>query len=191
MQAVENLLRELEERVIAQRIDMLHDNVRASYPLAKNIVDSFDEFVEILSDYYNYHYQAVFQTGPLKKLDAQEQAKDLVQQIYRKNGEIVTAFRDCTDGLNGGLRIVLDRIAEGMKYQHSEQYVTSVFDRYVQPHDWDMKVEIIRQFINVYGTYLTSDIQKDQPERYATNYRTLIRSYMDGRKKMDSEIRRL
>jgi len=192
MTDVENLFRELEEAVIARRVGTKHDEARMQYPLTSNTVSSFDEFISRAADYYNYHFQKVHHCGPLTQFDAESQVKDIIQQVYRNyDGDIVSAFKDCTDAVNGGCRSLLDRIADAMKYRHTEQYITSVFDRYIQPNDWAMKVEIIRQFINVYGAYLGSDIEKDQPERYAKDYHTLIRSYIDGRKKTSAHIRRL
>ena len=79
--------------------------------------------------------------------EAYGRAKELLEREYRKrNGDIVSAFNDACDGTNGGLRAVLDAIADGLKAEVIERYITDVFDRYVAPNSWESKVDIIRQF---------------------------------------------
>lgn len=58
--------------------------------------------------------------------------------------------------------------------------IRDAFDRYVAPNSWESKVKIIKQFIRECGSFLSSSIRTDQPERYAQNYEELIRSYVDA-----------
>ena len=102
----------------------------------------------------------------------------------------MTAFNDAHDGTNGGLRIVLDRIAEQLKADSVERYTRDVFDRYVAPNSWEQKVDIIRQLIARFGHLLSSSIRADQPERYAANYEELIRAYVESLRKTSSVFRR-
>lgn len=101
------------------------------------------------------------------------------------------AYNDAHDGTNGGMRVVLDTIAEGLKAESVERYIRDAFDRYVAPISWEQKVTIIRQFIARCGIHLASSIRSDQPERYAQNYQELIRSYVSGLQRTSSIFRRL
>lgn len=124
--------------------------------------------------------------------DAYGKAKTLLENGYRrKNGDIISAFNDAHDGTNGGMRVVLDTIAEGLKAEAVERYITDVFDRIIAPNSWQKKVDIIEQFIAYSGPYLSSSIVADQPERYAQNYSELIRSYIEGLRQTSSMFRRL
>jgi len=192
MPAINNLIDELSEDVIARKIGALHDSTRAKYQLGRNTVHDFAEFTDVIADYYNYHFQCVYNCGPLSRFDAEGQVKGLVEQIYRQNqGDIINAFNDACDSVNGGIRVLLDRISDAMKYKHIEQYIESVFDRYVNPNDWAAKVEIIRQFIAHRGGDLGSSLRKEEPESYARDYKKLIRDYIDGLKRTSSTIRGL
>jgi len=193
MTSVENLLTELEERTIAQRISALHDKARMRYHLHSNTVESFDEFNRIISDYYNYHFTScVSHGGNLSSSVAASEAKELLEQEYRRRGgDLVTAYNNAHDGTNGGLRVALDVIAEGLKTKSVEGYIRDVFDRHVEPNSWAQKVEIIHQFIAHCGLHLSSLIRKDQPERYAQNYQELIRSYVNALQETSSIFRRL
>ena len=193
MQTITNLLKALEERAIAQRIGIPHDEARMSYPLRSNTVGSFSEFSDIIGDYYNYHFtRCVSHGGTLTRTEATSRAKEILEQEYRrKNGDLVTAYNDSHDGTNGGLRVVLDSVAERLKTESVERYIRDTFDQHVEPHSWRQKVEIINQFIGECGMNLSSSIRADQPERYAQSYTELIRSYVDALRRTSSVFRRL
>ena len=193
MPSITGLLNELDERNIAQRVGIPHDEARMRYPLNSNTVTDFDEFTNAVADYFNYHFTAcVSQGGNLSRSEAAGRAKEMLEKEYRrKNGDIVTAFNDAHDGTNGGMRIVLDTIAEGLKAESVERHVRDAFDRHVAPNSWDDKVEIIRQFITHCGPLLSNAVSSGQPERYAHNYRELITAYVDGLQRASSVFRRL
>jgi len=194
MAAIDNLLTALSERQITRQVALGHDEARMNYHLHSNIVANFDEFGDILADYYNQHFtRCVSGGGSLSSAEAAGRAKELLEREYRRrnNGDIVTAFNDAHDGTNGGMRVVLDKLAEAIKAESVERYIREVFDRYVAPNAWDDKVEIIRQFISSCGSYLASSIRTDQPERYAQNFQELIRSYVESLQNTSSIFRRL
>ncbi|MBW1744310.1 MAG: hypothetical protein JRJ47_12920 [Deltaproteobacteria bacterium] len=191
--SINNLLAELGERTIAQRIGTPHDEARIRFSLHSNTVESFDEFSWIIGDYYNTHFTAVISHGgKLPTSEADSRGKELLEKEYRRrNGDIVMAYNDAHDGTNGGMRVVLDTIAEGLKAESLERYMRDAFDRYVSPNSWEQKVEIIRQFIARCGVNLGSSIRQNQPERYAQNYQELIRSYVTALQQTSRIFRRL
>jgi len=187
------LMAELDERNIARRVGIPHDEARMRYALSSNTVQNFDEFTRIISDYYSRHFTAcVSHGGRLSASEAASAAKELLEREYRRRGgDIVTAYNDAHDGTNGGMRVILDTISEGLKAESVERYIRDAFDRYVAPNLWEQKVEIIRQFIVQCGVHLASSIQADQPERYASNFRELIMAYRAGLQRTSSIFRRL
>jgi len=193
MALIDDLLAELDEREIARRVGLPHDEARVRYPLRRNTVGSFDEFSDTISDYYNHHFtRCVSGGGRLSHSEAAGRAKEILDREYRRRqGDIVAAFNDARDGTNGGLRVVLDAIAEALKAESVERYVRDAFDRHVAPNAWEDKVEVIRQFILQCGANLASSIRADQPERYAQNYQELIRSYVTALQRTSSVFRRL
>ena len=193
MATINILLSALDEREIARRVAVPHDEARMQYHLSSNTVADFGRFSDIITDYCNCHCTScVSHGGTLAHSDAYGKAKELLESEYRKRrGDIVSAFNDAHDGTNGGMRVVLDTIAEGLKAEAVERYITDVFDRHVAPNNWSAKVDIIRQFINCCGPYLSSTIVAGQPERYAQNYSELVRSYTEGLRQTSSMFRRL
>ena len=193
MTTVELLLHALDERTIARQVGIPHDETRISYHLESNTVVFFDEFSGIIGDYYNHHYTScVSHGGRLSFSEAAGRAKELLEQAYRKRrGDIVSAFNDAHDGTNGGMRVVLDAIADGLKAESVERYTRAAFDQHVAPNSWEQQVEIVREFIGWCGNILAPSIVADQPERYARNYDDLIRSYVEGLQQTSSIFRRL
>lgn len=192
MGSIENLLEAMSELTIARNISITHDEARMKFQLSRNTVGNFDEFTEAIANYYNHHInRCVVQGGSLSRIEAAGRAKEILKQEYnRQGGDLITAFNDAHDGTNGGMRIVLDRIAEQLKAESVERYVRDAFDKYVAPNSWEQKVDIMRQFIARFGNFLSSSIHADQPERYAANYEELIRAYVESLKKTSSVFRR-
>lgn len=192
--SINALLSALDERTIAKEISIPHDEARMNFPLKSNTVRDFDEFNNIIGDYYKYHYSTcVARGGSLSSLEARSGAKEILEREYRRrnNGNINSAYNDAHDGTNGGLRAILDVIADGLKAVSVERYIRDVFDRFVRPTEWDEKVNIIRQFIAHCGTHLSSSIKAGQPERYASDYEEVIRSYINALQQTSSIFRRL
>lgn len=193
MPAIDRLLAELDERHIARQIGLQHDEARMRYPLRRNTVDSWDEFCNVISEYYNYHFgTCVARGGSMPASESAGRAKEILEREYRRHGgDIVAAFNDAHDGTNSGMRGVLDKLATAIAAEAVERHVRDVFDRHVAPNSWEDKVEIIRQFIRHCGAIMSSSIRADQPERYAQNFSELIRSYVRALQSTSSIFRRL
>ena len=192
MGSIDSLLSQVDELAIAQNVGIPHDEARMGYALSSNTVSSFEDFTAHIANYYNHHVsRCVLHGGALSRTEAAGRAKEILEQDYRKQGgNSITAYNDAHDGTNGGLRIVLDRLAEQLKAESVERYIRDAFDRYVDPTSWEQKVDIIRQFIARFGHMLSSAIHPDQPERYAQNYEELIRAYVDGLRRTSSVFRK-
>ena len=193
MSSLNSLLAALDELAIARDVGIPHDEARMRYSLARNTVGSFEEFADLIGDYYNYHVsQCLVHGGLLSRIEATGRAKEILEQEYRRQGgNMITAYNDAHGGTNGGLRVVLDRIAEQLKAESVERHIRAAFDKYVVPNSWEQKVDIMRQFISHFGHHLSSTIRVDQPERYAANYEELIRAYVESLRKTSTVFRRL
>ena len=193
MAHVGTILSALDERTIAQEVAIPHDEARMRYPLQSNTVRDFDEFTDLIGDYYNYHFtKCVSGGGLLSKAEASGRAKEILEnECRRRGGNITTAFNDAHEGTNGGMRAILDLLSERLKAESVQRYVRDVFDREVAPNSWEDKVEIIRQFISQCGMQLSSSVRSDQPERYAHDFEALIRSYVQALQQTSAMFRRL
>lgn len=192
MSNINDLLFALEERTIAQKVGNSHDEARMSFGVIKTTITSYDEFIRLIGRYYNHHYQkAISKRTHFPRFEAEERGKELIEQSYRRqNGDIAMAYNDAFDGTNGGMRGIFDLIADGLRQQSIERYIGHVFDQYVSPISWEDKVDLIREFIAEVGHTLSSSIQRHQPERYARDYKLLVREFAEGLKRPARQFRR-
>lgn len=193
MVAIDSLLAELDERTLAQRVGLRHDEARMAYSLQRNTVPDFDEFAAVIAHYYNYHFtRCISGGGTLPRDKAEGRAKAAVEGAYRRqNGSILNAFSDAHDGTNGGMRAILDIIADHLKTEGVEDYVRFVFEHHVAPNSWEDKVDLMRQFINRHGAILGSSIDAAHPERYAHDYRDVVDAFVQGMRRTSSVFRRM
>lgn len=189
---INTLLNALDERTIAQKIGIANDEARMKYQLRSNTVSDFDQFTKIIADYYNYHFtKCVSGGGALSSAEAGGRAKEMIEHEYRRRGgNIVSACNNAMEGTNGGMRAILDVIAEGIKAESVERYIRDMFDRHVAPNSWKDQVDIIRQFIHHCSGQLSSSVRASEPEAYASNYESLIRSYVTALQQTSSMFRR-
>jgi len=192
MSNLKMLLNEIGEINIARKVRE-HDNARIKFPLSSNTVNEIDEFYQIIGDYIRFHNSMCISLGGnMSQTEAVGLGREIIDQEYRRKGtDFIGAYHDARDGVNGGLRAVIDVITEGLKAISVERFIRYTFDKYVAPNSWDQKVAIIRDFIKHCGTHLSSSIQANKPERYAANYYELIRNYVEGMRRTSSVFRRL
>ena len=63
MSDIQDLLAALSQRTITEQVALPHDQARARYPLWSITVGTFDEFTQVISDYYNYHFSTCVSKG--------------------------------------------------------------------------------------------------------------------------------
>lgn len=192
MDHLDSLLAALDEATITKRIRKPHDAARATFHLNSNEVRDFDEFTRVIGNYYNHHFRACVSPGSgLPPAEAAGRAKEILEQDYRRrNGDIVTAYSDAHEGHDGGLRVILDKIAEALKTEAIDRYTRDMFDRHVAPSEWNEKVRILRQFLARFGYVFSGPTRPDQAEEYARDYELLIRAFVAHNAQTAAIVRR-
>lgn len=91
MATINSLLAHLDERAIAQRIGIRHDEARLNYHLRSNTVTDFEQFRDNITDYYNYHYTSCISNGGgLSPSEAYGRAKELLDASIERGVEILS-----------------------------------------------------------------------------------------------------
>ena len=190
--SIEALLSDLSERTIAQRVAIPHDEARMAFRLHANTVKTWPEFEGTIAGYFEYHYaRCVTGGGRIDRSQAAGRAKEIINQQYRRQGgDARSAFRDCQDGVNGGLRQVLDLLCDSIKEEAIQFYCRAVFDRYLPPDDWPRQKEMVAQFIRHCGVALPG-IDPSDPGRYARDLETLVTAFVHSLKQTSTIFRKL
>ncbi len=192
MPSIEALLHELDERTIANKIELEHDDARSQYVLRSSRIGSFTEFSDLLGDYYNYHYsRCVSRGGKIATGQAASRAKSIVENEYRRRNEnINSAFADAQQGTHGGVGQLLNIIADALKREAVSMHVQDVFDRNIEPVSVEQKTEIVRQIFGRFGNMLPPTVDRNNPSYYATNYKELAQLFADNLNRVARELRR-
>ncbi len=190
--SIQALLSELSERTIAQRVTNSHDQARLDYHPRSNIVKSWQEFEDIIADYMQYLYaRCVTGGGRIGRSQAAGRAKEIINETYhRQGGDSTSAFRDCQEGVNSGLRGVLDILCDSEKEQAVRYYSRAVFDRYLPPDDWERRKVYVSEFIRHCGVALPG-IDPSDPSRYARDIETLITALIRSLRQTSTIFRKL
>jgi hypothetical protein len=193
MAVIDNLLAELDERNQARLVGIPHGNARARYPESKITVDTFDEYLDALERYFNYHFSTcVSHGGRLSRADAIARVKPIIEREYRRrNGDFIMAYNDAREGTNGGLSAQLDMLSNALTHESLENMVREALDRHVKPIAWHEKVSLVREIFARFGSVLGPSIQFDAPERYAHDFQSLVMALSQAIQSTSAVLRRM
>jgi hypothetical protein len=193
MSILRSLLSAIDEYSIAREVSNPHEEARMKFRLHKNVVADFEEFTEVIAKYYQHHYAlCVARGGVLSRSDAAGAAKELIERAYRRRqGNLISAFKDGVSGTHGGMRVVIEAISDGIREQAIDRYVRDVFDRHVAPHSFEERVAIMREFMESSGVALPRDMRGQPPERYAHEFQEILRAHVAAVAQVGSVARRL
>jgi hypothetical protein len=191
MITLRTLLDELDEVNLAQVIGIPHDQARLNYRPPAATVRDWDEFMRLITDYYNYHYSTCNTGGGrLRPEEARGRAKRLLEQEYRRRrGDIRMAFAAARDGVDGGVRGILDALTEGIKAESMEFYIQDRIDEFAPEGDYNRRSHAAAEVLNAFAHILPRSTQARNPHRYANDLPSLIRAYVDGLRQSSSLFR--
>jgi len=202
MVSIKTVMAALEPRAIGQRIGRKHDNFLLTYHVKNPSPRTFAEYIKTLGDYYGGHFSVcVAGGGEMSPARAQEEAKSIIQRQYeRRDEDIVGAYNDVVDSVNGGLGAHLQMIRDALKHQDMEMEINHILDTYFPPggagaegdEAYRARLELVTQFCARYGDQLADSIDIEHPERYANReFKVVIRAYVEALDRAGKQFRRL
>jgi len=182
MAKIDDILKELDLRTIARRVDFRHSQVLHAFPPGKDIPDTPDEFFGMIEKYNDYHVEATLgsRAGWLPEVKSGE-ARRLVEQMF-KGGGLIAAYQTAIVPLDKGIYGIYEQLKNYWAGIHREYYISTIIDKYVCPLSWDEKVAIVRQLQKSYKAF-SSGYGSSKPEELANSYKQLIAAHVDAAKK--------
>jgi hypothetical protein len=178
MSEFKKLLELLDERNLTSHVASYHDTARLQFTLSSNQVNSFQEFQQRIGEFYNHQLTHALGGGPLPVYEARRRAKDILERAYRRRRQSLNnAIADAIEGTNGGMRAILDTIADAMKEESTQNFTEEAFDEVCPPNSWTGKVDLMRQFQQQYGEALGEPVRSMPAEAYAAHYKELIQAF--------------
>lgn len=178
---LQEILSKISREALAQTIGLKIDLARISYQMDQVIIESFEELNESMLSYYVYllqHLDRIRIPVDFNALNAE--LFGLINRAFSNNGGLKFAIEESRTGVWGGMRYILDRITDQFKKEEQEKIIDLVLKYSFDPLEWDIKVSLIKDLIEVLKPVLAPEIYSQPPERFANNYEILIRSYVNS-----------
>jgi hypothetical protein len=193
MSVLDDILNELEERLLAERVTIRHDEARMRYPLKSIIVANANEMLREAGNYYAYHYAAVVAPGAqFSPAEAEGKAKALIEGELRRTGKtILNAVADAKGGQNSGMAGIFNLMSDGLRDESLENYIESVFTKYVDMESWVARESVMHEFLTRYGHILPPAMANQPAARYASEWKQRIREFVEFRQRIASSFRRV
>lgn len=177
----DQVVSELNEKAFAKKYGILIDSARSSFVLASVTVESYQEFIDTIVSFY-IHLRCYINQSPVESINpdtSRNEAIGLLQATYRKEG-IETAFQRASDGIGGGMRILLDRLTEEYKKQLKSKYINRVFTDALDSLQWTDRVVFMRSAMKRLKNFLPAEIANEPPERFAREYEQIVKAYIES-----------
>jgi len=188
---LKNILSEIDETALAE-ISKPIDEARSRFILDKIIVESHEEFNDIISSFY-VHLLCNTNTlsSPVNIKDALSDALDLLEKAFSDRGGDNTARAEAKSGIHGGLRFVIDIMTNHYKIDKQEKHINMVIKESIDSLDATEKKNFIKEFMEYIGPHMPEDIRSQPPERYIRHYDEIVRLYVQSMDKVKQYLSRL
>jgi hypothetical protein len=187
---LDTALTAISAQALVQKIDGPVDAVRAAYVLPSVLVGSYDEFIDAVAAFY----LAMLRGTGAAPANAERsvvtmEAMSLVERTFADHGGLAAAAAESQYGVNGGMRLVLDRLADHYKHEQRSKYINWVLKEFLDPLDWDSKVAVVAALLKRVSPYLPPELRSRPAASFASQYEVLVRAYSDSLEQMKRILR--
>jgi len=190
------LLAFMEEKLKSQSIEDLifkpWDEARASFRLKKNTSPDYDFFLDTIRRFFIHTERKVYnQLPPSDPELSGAKALEMLQQSFRGQQRQREAVTIAKTGQQGGMRFILDTITADQKQLAKQKYTLSVFTKYIDSTDENLRLDLIKQMFVLWDKYLPDSIKTQAPERYINSYEEIILAWLESQDAFINTINRL
>lgn len=172
---INDILALIHQDVIGERVDTPHRIWRENYKVTKFIVDSYDQAVEEILKYYCYHMSMWYNSPVQLKMPADMAFSNVKIILDNTPGGWIQAIKDCISGRNGGLLEKIDLIAEALRKEAVEKYMSHIVGMFINPMDYNNKVRLMIQYLRQYGRCILPQEKLLSPFELANNCSEIIK----------------
>lgn len=187
----DTVIAQINEQALAGKIGVPIDSARASYILDSATVPSYDHFAETITAFYG-HLQRYIDPDPAGFPDEgknRAEAWELLERTFRDQGGPNAALARAVDGIQGGMRIILDAVTEQYKGEEQAKYVKRIFKDTLNNLDWDGRVNFMRAALKRLGPFLPAEVKSQPPEQFVEHYEPIITTYVRSSDKVNQLLR--
>lgn len=169
------MLQMLDEQHIANTVGISCYMARNSYSLRKPTINNFDELLDEATRFYQHMNRAVVGMGKITMPDwmAAGHARDILERMGLED-----AYTIAHEGIRGGLHSILEAIYQHISEEMEEKYIELVLVKFVDPVDFDDRIELMRQYLQRFGSNIPANKQPKKAAELAVNYKEFIKMHM-------------
>jgi len=168
------------------------DLARATYLLDSVTVESNNGLVDTITSFYIHMIRHTRKLSEqIDLVTAGAEALALLERAFSGSGGFNTALSESKTAVNGGLRVILDKMTEQFKMEQQEKHINHVLKSVMDPLDWESKVSLMRALLKRLQNYLPSDIVSEPPDRFAGKWEAVVKGYVKSADQMKFFFRSL
>jgi hypothetical protein len=191
--AFDAVVTQINEYALAHRFGIPIDSARGSYSLDASTVPSREAFLDLQEAFY-IHLQNWIndETGPSPDTQhARSEVIGLMDEAFKDQGGHEAAYARARDGTQGGLRSVLDTVAEQYKRTCYSNYVRKVFYETVSVMEWDQRVRFMQGAMERLRPFLPPELRDEPPERFVRENGAIVKCYVESLDRLNRVFRTL
>ena len=153
---VDKVLDLIDQTRINQQVLLQHDAARESFTLPGMTVADHQEFKYLLTSYVQHHLRTVGEGEPTPAA-AFGEAKRILDRAFQEDSfqdGFARALQVAKDGSDGGMRRVLNEIADSLKYSALQRYIDHVYYQHIDVLSKDDNRALSRAFFERFGPIL-------------------------------------
>jgi hypothetical protein len=190
--AVDALLAALDPESLAASIGSSIDAARPSYFCPVITAESYESFFGTITSFYVHLMRHCRQVPAFPEPDkAEADALDVLERAFAKQGGFNFAWAEARAPIQGGLRLVLDRMCEEFKHNEYVRFSSLKLRETLDSSDYATNVQLAAALMRRLAPHLPEDVRREPPERYAKHLDTIIQCYLRSREHIDALIRTL
>lgn len=153
---VDRILGLIDQTRINRAVLMQHDEARETFKLPRLVVRDHQEFKYLVSSYVEHHLRHVGEGNP-RKAAAFGEAKRISDRAFSEDKfqeGYARAQQMALDGSGGGMRAVLNAIADVLKRRALEDYMDHVYHEHIDVLSKEDNKALSRAFFHRFGPIL-------------------------------------
>ena len=182
---------QINEQSLAQEVGIPIDSARSSFILDSSTIKTKEQFLDTLQAFYIHLQHHISPTIP-QSLDvnkARAETTALLEKAFANQGGDRAAYAKAEDGIQGGMRSVLDAVTEEYKAEKQAAHIQRIFKDAVNVMDWNEQVRFVHGAMKRLEPFLPPDLRNQPPERFTGNYETIVKAYVKSFDKVNQLLR--
>ena len=185
--AFDEVLNKLNQKSLATKIDIPIDSAQGSFVPGKAVVNSYEEFLEITTNFV-VHFRCHVDKADLGSLDVnacRNDALDIIEKAFKDQGGCQAAYMRASEGIDSGIRGVFNKMVDQYKFEQKTKYANRILKETVDIMSWDERVDFMRTALTKVGNLLPTELRNQPPERFAREFEVITKAIIKSLDKVN------